>query len=107
MQSAPQDKRQDKGTAGDIAMFSQHDGPKAKTRMISPGQALPGRPDPIPTATRHFVSGRPLSGPYPRDARIVYFGMGCFWGAERLFWQAPGVWVTAVGYQGGYTPNPT
>ena len=88
-------------------MFSPHDARAARTRMITPEEALPGRPDPIPTATHHFVSARPLKGPYPEAAEVVYFGMGCFWGAERLFWQAPGVWVTAVGYQGGYTPNPT
>ncbi len=78
-----------------------------KMRMVAPEEALPGREEPIPTATHHFVSGRPLKGPYPEGAETCYFGMGCFWGAERLFWQVPGVWVTAVGYQGGYTPNPT
>ena len=78
-----------------------------KMRMVSPEEALPGRPEPIPTATHHFVTGRPLKGPYPERAETCSFGMGCFWGAERLFWQTPGVWVTAVGYQGGYTPNPT
>ena len=78
-----------------------------KMRMVAPEEALPGRKEPIPTATHHFVSGRPLKGPYPEGAQTCYFGMGCFWGAERLFWQVPGVWVTAVGYQGGYTPNPT
>ncbi len=56
---------------------------------------------------RHFVSGRPLRGPYPRGLETIYFGMGCFWGAEKLFWQLEGVYVTAVGYQGGQTPNPT
>ena len=80
---------------------------REKMRMIAPEEALPGREEPIPTATHHFVSGRPLKGPYPEKAETCYFGMGCFWGAERLFWQVPGVWVTAVGYQGGYTPNPT
>lgn len=71
-------------------------------------EALPGRPTPLPTAERHAVTRRPLKGE-PRDGlETVYFGMGCFWGAERMFWQAgPGVEVTAVGYQGGVTPNPT
>ena len=69
--------------------------------------ALAGRAEEIPTAAAHFVSGRPLKGPYPDGMRKVLFGMGCFWGAERLFWQVPGVHVTAVGYSGGLTPNPT
>ncbi len=79
----------------------------AKTRMVTPEEALPGREAPIATAERHFVSGRPLRGPYPDGSMEAVFGMGCFWGAERLFWQAPGVWVTMVGYAGGHTPNPT
>jgi peptide-methionine (S)-S-oxide reductase len=70
--------------------------------------ALPGRPQPIPTAERHFVNGRPLKGPYPEGCERVVLGLGCFWGAERKFWQAgEGVFVTAVGYAGGLTPNPT
>jgi peptide-methionine (S)-S-oxide reductase len=69
--------------------------------------ALPGRAEAIPTAELHFVNGRPLKGPFPDGSRKVLFGMGCFWGAERLFWRKDGVWVTAVGYSGGYTPNPT
>jgi len=69
--------------------------------------ALAGRPDPIPTERTHFVNGRPLKGPYPEGTRLAVFGMGCFWGVERVFWQLPGVWVTAVGYAGGITPNPT
>lgn len=69
--------------------------------------ALPGRDAPIPTDADHFVLGRPLKGPYPDGFETAYFGMGCFWGVERIFWQLPGVWVTAVGYQGGLTPNPT
>jgi peptide-methionine (S)-S-oxide reductase len=73
----------------------------------APGQALPGRPDPIPTADHHSVNGRPLKGPYPEGFGQVQVGMGCFWGVERLFWTVPGVWVTAVGYSGGVTPNPT
>jgi peptide-methionine (S)-S-oxide reductase len=75
--------------------------------MPTPGQALPGRSQPIPTASTHFVSGAPLKGPYPEGAEQALFGLGCFWGAERKFWQVPGVYVTAVGYAGGSTPNPT
>jgi peptide-methionine (S)-S-oxide reductase len=71
------------------------------------GQALPGRSQPIPTAERHFVNGHPLKGPYPEGAQRLQVGMGCFWGVERLFWNIPGVWVTAAGYSGGATPNPT
>ncbi len=78
-----------------------------KTVMPTADKALPGRPTAIPTASSHFVSKHPLRGPYPDGLEVAYFGMGCFWGAERLFWQTPGVWVTAVGYAGGLTPNPT
>ena len=70
-------------------------------------EALPGRPDPIPTAQTHYVNGAALKGPYPEGAETALFGLGCFWGAERKFWQIPGVIVTAVGYAGGPTPNPT
>jgi len=84
-------------------MFMKHD----KTRMICADEALPGRETPIATAESHFVTGRPLKGPYPQGARTIHFGMGCYWGAERLFWQIPGVWVTAVGNIAGFTPNPT
>ena len=73
----------------------------------SPDQALPGRSQAIPTAQTHFVNGAPLKGPYPAGAEKALFGLGCFWGAERKFWQMPGVVVTAVGYAGGPTPNPT
>ena len=69
--------------------------------------ALPGRPQAIPTAASHFVNGRPLKGPYPEGLEAAYLAMGCFWGVERIFWQIPGVYVTAVGYQQGPTPNPT
>ena len=69
--------------------------------------ALPGRPAAIFTAASHFLSGRPLKGPYPDGFRQAVFAMGCFWGVERKFWQVPGVWVTAVGYVAGLTPNPT
>jgi peptide-methionine (S)-S-oxide reductase len=78
-----------------------------KAEMPAPGSALPGRPDPIPTAETHHVSGRPLKGPFPEGTEQAIFGMGCFWGVERLFWQLPGVWVTAAGYAAGATPNPT
>lgn len=78
-----------------------------KTTMPTVATALPGRAEPIATAETHFVSGRPLKGPYPEGMATAYFGMGCFWGAERLLWQIPGVWVTVAGYAGGYTPNPT
>ncbi|MBJ7409899.1 MAG: peptide-methionine (S)-S-oxide reductase MsrA [Phenylobacterium sp.] len=69
--------------------------------------ALPGRAHAIPTAGTHFVNGRDLKGPYPEGLESAYFAMGCFWGVERVFWQIPGVHVTAVGYQQGITPNPT
>ncbi len=69
--------------------------------------ALPGRPEPIPTAETHFVNGRPLKGPYPDGLETAIFAMGCFWGVERVFWKVPGVYVTAAGYAAGMTPNPT
>ncbi|CAN7465613.1 peptide-methionine (S)-S-oxide reductase MsrA [Phenylobacterium sp. LjRoot219] len=69
--------------------------------------ALPGRAHPIPTAETHFVNGRPLKGPYPEGLETAVFAMGCFWGVERIFWKIPGVYVTAVGYVNGVTPNPT
>ncbi|MCD2172624.1 peptide-methionine (S)-S-oxide reductase MsrA [Rhizobium sp. C4] len=78
-----------------------------KTVMPDPTRALPGRPEPIPTSKTHFVNGRPLAGPYPDGMKRILFGMGCFWGAERHYWKIPGVWVTASGYAGGFTPNPT
>lgn len=70
-------------------------------------EALPGRAVEMTVAPIHFVNHQPLRGPYPDGAQTIYFGLGCFWGAERLFWELPGVVVTAVGYQGGPTPNPT
>jgi peptide-methionine (S)-S-oxide reductase len=78
-----------------------------KTAMPTPETALPGRDQPIPTSDNHFVNGHSLHDPYPEGMEIAYFGMGCFWGAERLFWKIPGVHVTAVGYAGGITPHPT
>jgi peptide-methionine (S)-S-oxide reductase len=80
---------------------------KNKSVMPDPKSALPGRDTPIRTAATHFVSGVPLKGPYPEGSEIAMFGLGCFWGAEKDFWQLPGALVTAVGYSGGYTPNPT
>jgi peptide-methionine (S)-S-oxide reductase len=88
-------------------MFFLSDMLNRKIKLPSADDALPGRSEPLPTARDHFVNGRPLKGPYPDGHEIAYFGMGCFWGVERLFWQVPGVWVTAAGYQGGITPNPT
>ncbi len=75
--------------------------------MPAESDLLPGRPDPIVEPAPHFVNGRPLTSPYPDGLEIADVGMGCFWGAEKKFWSVPGVWVTAVGYQGGGTPNPT
>jgi peptide-methionine (S)-S-oxide reductase len=79
---------------------------RSKLRMPAPEQALPGRQARMPIPERHFVSGLPLD-PVPSGAETALFGMGCFWGAERKFWQLPGVLVTSVGYAGGFTPNPT
>src|SRR5499433_1501057 len=81
---------------------------KKKLEMPSAAEALPGRPTPIPTAREHFVLHRPLKGPYPAGFEKAMFGMGCFWGAERKFWElGAGIHITAVGYAAGYTPNPT
>ncbi|NDU77297.1 peptide-methionine (S)-S-oxide reductase MsrA [Actinomadura sp. DSM 109109] len=79
----------------------------AKTQMVSPEKALPGRDEPIPVPPRHEVLDAPLAPPYPDGAEIAEFALGCFWGAERAFWETPGVISTSVGYEGGYTPNPT
>lgn len=78
-----------------------------KTQMPSPEEALPGRAEKMTVPERHYVSGNPLLPPWPDGMQTVLFGMGCFWGAERCFWETPGVYTTAVGYAGGYTPNPT
>ena len=80
---------------------------RKRPTMPSRDEALPGRSQPLPTAERHAVNGHPLKGPYPAGAETAVFGLGCFWGAERKFWSIPGVFVTAVGYAGGHTPNPT
>ncbi|HYD87785.1 MAG TPA: peptide-methionine (S)-S-oxide reductase MsrA [Vitreimonas sp.] len=77
------------------------------TVMPTPQQTLPGRAAPIPTASTHFVNGNPLKPPFPAGLEEAVFGLGCFWGAERKFWQTEGVWSTAAGYAGGATPNPT
>jgi peptide-methionine (S)-S-oxide reductase len=78
-----------------------------KTSLPEPGQALPGRSEPVRVPERHDVLGNPLVPPFPEGFGTIVVGMGCFWGAERIFWQAPGVWTTAVGYAGGETPNPS
>ncbi len=75
--------------------------------MVTPDAALPGRDTPMPVAAEHAVLGTPLTGPWPEGFEVLYVGMGCFWGAERIFWQLEGVHSTAAGYAGGYTPNPT
>jgi peptide-methionine (S)-S-oxide reductase len=75
--------------------------------MPTAEQALPGRKEEMPVSAKHFVLDAPLRGPFPDDTQKAIFGLGCFWGAERKFWQAPGVYTTAVGYAGGHTPNPT
>jgi peptide-methionine (S)-S-oxide reductase len=81
---------------------------RKRLSLPQPDEALPGRSEPIPTAHRHFVNGHPLKGPYPEGLERAVFGMGCFWGVERKFWQlGDGIWVTAAGYAGGTTPNPT
>jgi peptide-methionine (S)-S-oxide reductase len=78
-----------------------------KLRLPVEGEALPGRTAQMPVPARHFVNGNPLTPPFPGHLAEAVFGLGCFWGAERKFWQAPGVFTTAVGYAGGLTPNPT
>ena len=78
-----------------------------KLQLPSPDEALPGRAERMPVPDGHFVNGRPLTGPFPEGLEQAVFGLGCFWGAERVFWQQPGVWITAVGYAGGITENPT
>jgi len=84
-------------------MFGRH----KKTLMPTPGSALPGRDDAMPIRNRHFVNGNPIAAPFPEGLSLAMFGMGCFWGAERRFWQLDGVFSTAVGYAAGFTPNPT
>jgi peptide-methionine (S)-S-oxide reductase len=86
----------------DMMFFTKH-----KTELVGADQALPGRDTPIPVPTRHTVLGTPLQPPFPEGIETAVFGLGCFWGAERIFWTLPGVYTTAVGYAGGHTPNPT
>lgn len=78
-----------------------------KLILPDPSQALPGRDTEMPITNKHFVTGNPIAPPFPANLQQALFGLGCFWGAERKFWQHPGVFSTAVGYSGGYTPNPT
>ena len=80
---------------------------KQEATQLAPGDALPGRQEPMEVQGDHVVLGHPIVGPWPDGHEVISFGMGCFWGAERIFWKVPGVYTTAVGYQGGYTPNPT
>ncbi len=82
-------------------------GTRNKTELPTEDTALPGRSEPIVTPRAHFVNGNPIAPPFPDGIEVAYFGMGCFWGAERVFWQLPGVYTTAVGYGGGITPHPT
>jgi peptide-methionine (S)-S-oxide reductase len=83
-------------------MFGRH-----KSQLVAAEDALPGRTETMPVPDRHFVNGNPLAPPFPDGFETAVFGMGCFWGAERLFWETPGVYTTAVGYAGGFTPNPS
>jgi peptide-methionine (S)-S-oxide reductase len=78
-----------------------------KSAMPSSSDALPGRSEPMPVPAKHYVNGNPIKAPFPAGTELAVFGLGCFWGAERKFWQVPGVYSTAVGYAAGYTPNPT
>ena len=80
---------------------------RQNAEMVTPDAALPGRSEPMQVPARHAVLGTPLEPPFPDGLERAEFGLGCFWGAERVFWQAPGVYTTAVGYAGGFTPNPT
>src|SRR5215212_6278693 len=80
---------------------------REKKKMIEPERALAGRSEAIAVPDRHFVLGTPLEPPFPEAIETAVFGMGCFWGAERMFWEADGVYTTAVGYAGGYTKNPS
>jgi len=87
------------------AMFRYAD--PRKLKLVEPDRALPGRTTPIPVTDRHFVTGNRIAPPFPEPLQLATFALGCFWGAERMFWQVPGVWSTAVGYAGGYTQNPS
>jgi peptide-methionine (S)-S-oxide reductase len=85
-----------------MSWFGRHN-----PEMPTPARALPGRDDEMPVAAAHFVNGNPIRGPFPDGYETAVFGLGCFWGAERAFWETPGVYTTAVGYAGGFTRNPT
>jgi peptide-methionine (S)-S-oxide reductase len=85
-----------------VIFLSRH-----KTMIPSPAEALPGRDTAMPVPATHFVTGRPIVPPFPEGVETIVLGLGCFWGAERIFWELPGVFTTAVGYAGGHTPNPT
>ncbi len=91
------------GTAREVLMLFS----RSKSTLPTPDEALPGRDTPVRVPAAHFVNGHPLTPPFPEGFQTAVFGMGCFWGAERKFWQTPGVWTTAVGYAGGHTPNPS
>jgi peptide-methionine (S)-S-oxide reductase len=80
---------------------------RMKAQMVAPEDALPGRDQEMPVTARHFVLGTPITPPFPETTELALVGLGCFWGAERVFWKLDGVYTTAVGYAGGYTPNPT
>ena len=80
---------------------------RRKPEAVTAAQALPGRSSAIPTAEHHFINGHALKGPYPAGNQSIILALGCYWGAERIFWEVPGVWVTAVGNAGGFSPNPT
>jgi peptide-methionine (S)-S-oxide reductase len=80
---------------------------RKKLEVPTPEQSLPGRAIKMPVPDKHYVNGHSLDGPYPAGLETAVFGLGCFWGAERKFWEMPGVWTTAVGYAGGHTPNPS
>ena len=82
-------------------------GRERKVEMVRPEDALPGRSEAVPVAPTNLVSGRSMTGPFPEGFEEIVLGMGCFWGAERIYWGLDGVWVTSVGYAGGHTPNPT
>jgi peptide-methionine (S)-S-oxide reductase len=90
-----------------VSWFEQVFGRPAKSVMVTPEAALRGRDRPLPLPGTHFVNGHPLAPPFPDALRTAVVAMGCFWGAEKQFWQLPGVYTTAVGYTGGYTPNPS
>jgi peptide-methionine (S)-S-oxide reductase len=100
--AGPRDMEHTLPHTGDIMRYDAE-----KIRLPSEAEALPGRSEPMPTPDRHFVNDARITPPFPEGLRTALFGLGCFWGAEKKFWQTPGVYSTAVGYAGGHTPNPT